>query len=89
MWNTNLLCRTMFALGCFAAVTWACAEPGDAREVAQARKDYARAMRGHDVGLQNAMRVELSYQLAQSRERAKRKARPDAKQHPASKVPAD
>lgn len=78
MWNTNLWHQSVLALAGLIVATCANAEPGDAKELAKARKDYARAMQGHDAGLQNAMRVELSYQLAKSRERAKRKARPDA-----------
>lgn len=59
---------------CFLAVFLATAntahaEPGDAAAVAQARKDYAEAMKGHDIGLQNAMRAQLAAQLAKARER--------------------
>ncbi len=84
MWNTNRLRHTIWALAGLMIVTCADAEPGDARAVSKARKDYARAMRGHDAGLQNAMRVELAYQLAQSRERAKHGAGPRATHPPTS-----
>lgn len=67
--------------GCFAA--WAClslfaaaahAEPGDAAAVAQARRDYAQAMKGHDIGVQSAMRAELAAQLAMAKKLAKPRA---------------
>jgi hypothetical protein len=45
------------------------AEPGDDAAVANARQDYAKAMQGHDVGLQNAMKIELSVQLAKEKAR--------------------
>ncbi len=61
---------TACILAVFMALTsTATAEPGDAAAVTQARKDYAEAMKGHDIGLQNAMRVELAAQLAKARER--------------------
>ncbi len=64
--------RRIAAAGCLLLVTpSACAQPGDAEAVAQARKDYARAMKGHDIGLQNAMRAELAAQLAMSRKTGK------------------
>jgi hypothetical protein len=68
------------ALCLLLAAVPAAAQPGDAAAVAQARADYARAMRGHDVGLQNAMRAELEAQLAMHRERAARQG-PSAKAH--------
>lgn len=51
----------------FMVIATAQAEPGDSEAVSKARKDYAEAMKGHDVGLQNAMKIELSVQLAKER----------------------
>ncbi len=87
MWNTNLLRQALLATACVAAAAFAIAEPGDTAEVSKARKDYAQAMRGHDRGLQNAMRVELSYQLAKAKEQAKRKAGARVKHPPATGSP--
>ena len=72
------------AFFCLLLTASAGAQPGDAAAVAQARKDYAEAMRGHDIGLQNAMRAELAAQLAMSKQRAPRKhsrpaPRPDSR----------
>lgn len=67
-WNTCCI----LAL-CITPLSTAHAEPGDAAAVAQARKDYADAMKGHDIGLQNAMRAQLAAQLAKSRERERDK----------------
>jgi len=47
------------------------ATPGDAQAVDKARREYQRAMQGHDPGLQNAMRVQLEYQLSLARKRQK------------------
>ncbi len=74
MRGTHPLRQTILALAGLAVVLCAKAEPGDAAAVSKARKDYAQAMRGHDAGLQNAMRVELAYQRAQAKERARRNA---------------
>ncbi len=75
----------MLALSCLMVISPAYAEPGDAESVAKARKDYAEAMKGHDAGLQNAMKTELAYQLAKAKERKKA-----AKNHrkPAAKAAA-
>ncbi len=62
--------RAALAGGLLLAASAAGAEPGDAIAVAQARRDYAQAMKGHDIGLQNAMRAELAAQIALSRKRA-------------------
>lgn len=77
----------MFAAGVMMAITTANAVPGDDEAVAKARKDYAQAMKGHDAGLQNAMRAELSAQLAKSRKLAleKNKRPSNAIQPPAKK----
>lgn len=75
-------------MGCASA---ALAEPGDAQAVAQARRDYANAMKGHDIGLQNAMRAQLAAQLAKSRENtaATKNKRPSgAAQQPNTKASA-
>lgn len=75
-------------MGCASA---ALAEPGDAHAVAQARRDYANAMKGHDIGLQNAMRAQLAAQLAKSRENTSttRSKRPSgAAQQPSMKASA-
>ena len=77
-----------WALACFMVSAMAQAEPGDAKAVAKARKDYAQAMHGHDVGVQNAMRVELSFQLAKSKERAKHKGHRDGVHTHAADNPA-
>ncbi len=69
----------------------ALAEPGDAQAIAQARRDYANAMKGHDIGLQNAMRAQLAAQLAKSRENTAttRNKRPSgATQQPNTKASA-
>jgi hypothetical protein len=63
-------CAAAFA-GLLLMAAPALAEPGDAEAVARARHDYAQAMKGHDAGLQNAMRAELAAQLSLSRQRAK------------------
>jgi hypothetical protein len=67
---TNVPITACILIGIAILSTAAHAEPGDAQAVAQARKDYAEAMKGRDKGLQNAMRAQLSAQLAISRERA-------------------
>jgi len=67
----QLICGAAFC--CLLLTARAGAQPGDAAAIAQARKDYAEAMKGHDIGLQNAMRAELAAQLAMSRQRAPRK----------------
>ena len=61
------------AAACLLTAATAAAQPGDAEAVAQARRDYAQAMQGHDIGLQNAMRAELDAQLAMAA-RARRAA---------------
>jgi hypothetical protein len=67
----NVWWRCAASAGCLLlAAASAAAQPGDAQAVARARKDYALAMKGHDVGLQNAMRQELAAQLDMSRNRA-------------------
>ncbi len=81
--------RTLLTLCILSAImaiaNTAAAEPGDAAAVAQARKDYTEAMKGHDKGLQNAMRAELAAQLAKSRERAREnKRRPSSTAQPAN-----
>lgn len=75
----------MLVLGCLMAINPAHAEPGDAESVARARKDYAEAMKGHDAGLQNAMKTELAYQLAKAKEK-KEAAKNNRKR--AAKVPS-
>ena len=77
---TNALARAGIVTGIAILSYAAHAEPGDAQAVAQARKDYAQAMRGHDKGVQNAMRAQLAAQLVMSRERlaAKKKRAPAA-----------
>jgi len=72
-----------------AIATMAHAEPGDAEAVANARRDYALAMKGHDAGLQNAMRAELTAQLAKFRERSKTKRQDGATQRPLAVVSAN
>jgi len=65
----------ILAAALLVAVVAARAEPGDDAAVAQARKEYAQAMKGHDVGLQNATKIGLSVQiqLAKARAEAARK----------------
>lgn len=60
---------TIIALIGIIAMATAQAEPGDAQAVAKARRDYADAMKGHDKGLQNAMKTELTFQLTKEKER--------------------
>lgn len=77
MQRTSSTSRYALIAACILASTMAIAntavaEPGDSTAVAQARKDYAEAMKGQDKGLQNAMRAELAAQLAKSRENAAR-----------------
>lgn len=43
------------------------AAPGDDEAVVRARVEYDQAMKGHDVGLQNAMKIQLSLQLAKAK----------------------
>ena len=71
MSKAKFLGGAMLAMSCLMVVALAHAEPGDAQAVAKARKDYAAAMKGHDAGLQNAMKTELAYQLARAKERKK------------------
>jgi len=71
----------MLAVAFVMAAALASAEPGDAEAVARARKDYARAMQGHDIGLQNAMKVELAVQLAKAKERAQHRKRAGVAAH--------
>lgn len=81
MSKAKFLGRTMLAMSCLMAIALAHAEPGDAQSVAKARKDYAEAMKGHDAGLQNAMKTELAYQLAKAKER--KEAAKNSKKHSA------
>ncbi len=66
--------KTLFGLCFLMSFTSALAEPPEDEAVSSARRDYAKAMKTNDVGLQNAMRIELSVQLAKARERKARKA---------------
>ncbi len=77
----SFLGKTMLAMSCLMVIALAHAEPGDAQAVAKARKDYAEAMKGHDAGLQNAMKTELAYQLAKAKER--KEAAKNGKKHSA------
>jgi hypothetical protein len=43
------------------------ADPGDSTAVAKARKDYAQALKSKDIGRINAMKIELSVQLAKQK----------------------
>jgi hypothetical protein len=79
--NSAHIGAALAAVCMMAFAATAAAEPGDAEAVAKARRDYAQAMKGHDVGVQNAMRAELKAQLALSRKHASRKGKP-----PESKV---
>lgn len=83
MYATRTYRKTLLAL-CFAmSFTSVLAEPAEDEAVARARKDYANAMKTNDVGLQNAMRIELSVQLAKAKERKARNAAENgnAKEH--------
>ncbi len=66
--------KVMLAAALLAAVA-AHAEPGDDDAVAQAKKEYEQAMRGHDLGLQNATKIQLQVQmhLAKARQDAAKK----------------
>ena len=46
------------------------AAPGDSDAVAKARQEYEQAMQGHDIGLQNAMKIQLAVQIAKARAQA-------------------
>ena len=83
--------RMLLASAFLAMVNMADAEPGDAEAVRKARKDYALAMRGHDAGLQNAMRAQLAAQLAMFREKATAKKRhpSNAPRPPRADTPAN
>ncbi len=85
MSNGSFFGRAMLVMGCLIALNAACAEPGDPQSVAKARRDYAEAMKGHDAGLQNAMKTELAYQLAKAKER--REAAKNSKKHSARAQP--
>lgn len=54
----------------FIAVSVAHADAGDNAAVAKARKDYAEALQSKDIGRINAMKIELSVQLAKERDKA-------------------
>lgn len=70
MLKMNIVCKGILTLVLFMVIELAHAAPGDDEAVAKAKTDYAQAMQGHDVGLQNAMKIQLSVQLAKSKERA-------------------
>ncbi len=78
----QLMKRSITAFLLIAVMLPANAEPGDAEAVAKARRDYALAMKGHDIGLQNAMRAELAAQLAKARERSAGKQSEGTKRQP-------
>ena len=77
------------ALCCLLLCARAGAQPGDAAAIAQARRDYANAMKGHDIGLQNAMRAELAAQIAMSRQHATRKRSRPAARHTRRRAPGE
>ncbi len=89
MHKIQSVAKAICVLACVAGAAMAHAEPGDDEEVAKARKDYADAMQGHDVGLQNAMKIELSVQLAKAKERARRKHHSGHVEHPSTRNSAE
>ncbi len=74
MYATRTYRKTLLALCCFMSLTSALADPAEDEAVARARRDYANAMKTNDVGLQNAMRIELSVQLAKAKDRKAKNA---------------
>lgn len=52
----------------------ALAQQQEDETLAKARRDYENAMKTNDVGLQNAMKIELSVQLAKAKERKTKRA---------------
>ncbi len=74
MYRITLCHKALLAilLGVIAATAWA--EPGDDEAVAKARRDYENALKTNDVGLRNAMKIELSVQLAKAKERKEKDA---------------
>ena len=88
MRNTRMHFARLLAVGALlAAAACAQAQPGDAEAVAKARREYAAAMQGNDPGLQNAMRVQLEYQLAQAKERVRLKQHARSKPEHSSHLP--
>ncbi len=64
------ICRKTFLAVCLClALAPALAQQPEDEALAKARKDYEDAMKTNDVGLQNAMKIELSVQLAKAKER--------------------
>lgn len=67
MRTSKVLCKIILVLAVLMPFAAAQAASGDDEAVAKARMDYEQAMKGHDVGLQNAMKIQLSVQISKAR----------------------
>jgi len=84
MKNAKVFCSAMAALALSMASVPAQADPPSAEAVAKARQEYDDAMKGHDIGLQNAMKLQLAVLLAKSDTKAAQAA-PSAEMPPLAK----
>lgn len=65
--NKKNFYRSLLVAASFAVIATAYAEAADNEAVAKAQQEYAEAMKGNDVGLQNEKRIQLSLQLSKAR----------------------
>jgi hypothetical protein len=68
--RTSNICKAVLVLALAVPFAAAQAAPGDNDAVAKARQEYEQAMKGHDVGLQNAMKIQLAVQISKARAQA-------------------
>lgn len=66
MRTSKAFCKGIAILAFLMPLAVAQASPGNDEALAKAKLEYEQAMKSHDVGLQNAMKIQLSVQLAKA-----------------------
>jgi len=67
MLTSKMFCAGITILVISMSIAAAQAASGNDEGVAKAKFEYEQAMKSHDVGLQNAMKIQLSVQLSKAR----------------------
>lgn len=67
MRTSKVFCKVILALAFLLPIAAVHAAPADDEAVAKARMEYDQAMKGNDIGLQNAMKIQLSVEMAKAR----------------------